>query len=199
MPRRTVPFETCFGTNRSLSWDAVADPAARLVRALQVIVGTMALGTLAFAAVAGGLRAAGRGPEADESGMFRYLAIGLAVLSILMWQLLPRAVATRGRRQIAAGAFTPPAQGWLAELTQSEDGRLRLLYQTCTILGAAALEAAALFACVVHLVADAFGILVLGIGLAGLMLLAEFPTRARADRWVEAQQRLLAEERSPTS
>lgn len=174
----------------------MADPAARLVRALQIIVATMALGTLAFAAVAGGLRAAGHGAPADQSGLFRYLAIGLAALSIFLWQLLPRAVATRGRRQIAEGAFAPPARGWLAELTASEDGRLRLLYQTCTILGAAALEAAALFACAVHLVADAPAILVLGIGLAGLMLLAEFPTRARADRWVEAQQRLLAEERS---
>jgi hypothetical protein len=166
------------------------------VRALQVIVGTMALGTLAFAAVAGGLRAAGRGPPADEGPLMSYLAIGLAVMSIVMWQLLPRAVATRGRRQIATGEFTPSARGWLAELTGSEDGRLLLLYQTCTILGAAALEGAALFACVIHLVADAPAILLLGVGLAGLMLVAEFPTVGRAGRWVEAQRRLLAEERS---
>ncbi|MHC4492029.1 MAG: hypothetical protein ACYTDU_10430, partial [Planctomycetota bacterium] len=107
-----------------------------------------------------------------------------------------RAVANRGRRQIAAGAFAPPARGWLAELTGSEEGRLLLLYQTCTILGAAALEAAALLACVAHLVEDAPAVLAVGVGLAGLLLAAEFPTRARAERWVTAQRRLLAEERS---
>jgi hypothetical protein len=191
---------------RDLFWDqsrgrvryreAVAGGPARLVRSLQIIVGMMALGTLAFAAVAGALRAAGRGPPADEGPLLSYLAIGLAVMSIFMWQLLPRAVATRGRRQMASGTFAPPARGWLAELTGTEDGRLRLLYQTCTILGAATLEGAALFACVVHLVAAAPAILVLGVGLAGLMLLAEFPTRGRADRWVDAQRRLLADERS---
>jgi hypothetical protein len=73
---------------------------------------------------------------------------------------------------------------------------LLLLYQTCTILGAAALEAAALLACVAHLVEDAPAVLAVGVGLAGLLLAAEFPTRARAERWVTAQRRLLAEERS---
>jgi hypothetical protein len=173
----------------------MAGDSARLVRALQVIIGTMAGGTLAFAGVVGALRAAGRGPPSSEP-MLAYLAVGLALISIVMWQLLPRAVATRGRLQIAAGAAPPPARGWLAELTASPDGRLLLLYQTCTILGAAALEAAALFACVTHLVEDAPAILVLGVGLAGLLLAAEFPTRARAERWVAAQRRLLAEEPS---
>ena len=173
----------------------MAGDSGRLVCALQVIIGTMAGGTLAFAAVAFALRGAGRGPP-PSGPMLSYLAIGLAAMSIVMWQLLPRAVATRGRQQIAAGAATPGARGWLAELTASRDGRLLLLYQTCTLLGAAALEAAAVFACVTHLVEDAPAVLALGVGLAGLMLAAEFPTRARAERWVAAQRCLLAEEPS---
>jgi hypothetical protein len=193
MRARAVSFGTCFGTNRHVGSAIVSFVAGvgRLVRALQVIVGTMALGTLAFAAVAGGLRAGGRGPPADDSSMLPQLAIGLAVVSIVMWQLLPRAVATRGRRQIEAGEFAPPARGWLAELTGTEEGRLLLLYQTCTILGTAALEGAALFACAIHLVTGAPEDLVVGVGLAVLMLVVEFPTRARAERWVEAQRQLL--------
>jgi len=173
----------------------MAGDSGRLVCALQVIIGTMAGGTLAFAAVAFALRGAGRGPP-PSGPMLSYLAIGLAAMSIVMWQLLPRAVATRGRRQIAAGAVAPPARGWLAGLSGSEEGRLLLLYQTCTILGAAALEAAALVACVAYLVEDAPALLALGVGLAGLLLATEFPTRARAERWVTAQRLLLAEERS---
>lgn len=168
---------------------------ARLVRALQVIVGTMAAGTLAFAGLVAALRAAGRGPP-PEGPMLTWLATGLAVITVLMWQLLPSVVAARGRRQIAAGELPPPRGGWLAELAESEDGRLLLLYQTCTMLGAAALEGAALFACVAYLVEAATPALVLGLVLTGLLLLAEFPTRARAERWVAAQRRLLAEERS---
>jgi hypothetical protein len=191
---------------RDLFWDqsraggcaivaAVEEAPARLVRVLQIIVGTIAGGALAFAAVAAVLRSSGEWPSAREP-LLAPLAVGLAAVAIVMWQLLPRSVAARGRRQIAAGGPPPPARGWLAELTGSEEGRLLLLYQSCTILGAAMLEGAALFACVAHLLEDAPGVLGLGVALALLILLVEFPTRGRAARWVAAQQRLLAEERS---
>jgi len=174
----------------------MAGDNARLVRALRIIVGTMALGTLAFAGVVVALRAAGRGPPPDGP-VLTFLAGGLALMSLMMWQLLPRAVATRGRRQIAAGEFKAPRRGgWLTELAGSDEGRLQLLYQTCTILGAAALEGAALFACAAYLIEGVPWALVLGVALAGLILANELPTRARAERWVSAQQRLLAEERS---
>ena len=174
----------------------MAGDTARLVRALRIIVGTMALGTLAFGGVVLALRAAGRGPPPDGP-ILTFLAGGLALMSLMMWQLLPRAVATRGRRQIAKGEFVAPRRsGWLAELAATEEGGLLLLYQTCTILGAAALEGAALFACIAYLIEGVSWSLVLGVCLAGLMLLVELPTRARAERWVKAQQRLLAKERS---
>jgi len=174
----------------------MAADTARLVRALRIIVGTMAVGTLAFGGVVFALRSAGRGPPPDGP-ILTFLAAGLALMSLLMWPLLPRAVATRGRRQIAKGEFLAPRQsGWLAELAATEEGSLLLLYQTCTILGAAALEGAALFACVAYLIEGVPWSLVLGVCLAGLMLVFELPSRARAESWVSAQRRLLAEERS---
>jgi hypothetical protein len=126
----------------------------------------------------------------------------IIVAALVAGCVFPTIVVRKGRRQIARGTFSlpqnrdAPLQGPREELDQMGDaGRLFLLYQTKTIIGAAMIEGITFFMLIAYLAerqAVALGIAVALI----LAVAAHMPTRTGVIHWIEDQLRFVEEERA---
>ncbi|MEX0678656.1 MAG: hypothetical protein WD063_16370 [Pirellulales bacterium] len=167
------------------------------VMTLRMIVGALAGGVMAFAALAVLTRAAAPQEPVDERAqLLTLLALGLFPVALLASRILPAVMVKKARRQIGAGFdFTSIKQGpgaFLSEL--GEAGALVGVYRTKTIIAAAVLEGAALFGVFAFLLEGSL----IALGLAVLLvaaIVAMFPSASRIAGWIERQLRQMDEEK----
>jgi choline-glycine betaine transporter len=170
-----------------------------MVRTMQIIIFVLTLGLVVFLGIVLFLREQPKpappqpaAKPAQALPVLSYAAIAFAVMAIPMSLLIPAVVVKNGRKQIAQGTWTPPVRTF----PQGPFGntvKLAAVYQTSLIIGAALNEGAAFFALITYMIEGLPAIL----GVAALLILgvaARFPTRARLERWIDAQKELLIQE-----
>lgn len=167
------------------------------VTTLRIILVALASGIVMFAVVAVVVRSTG-GFGADEGmNVLSWMALGLAPIALVASRVVPGLLADALRRQIASGKQQPPqtAAGPMAVLNEmGQAGALYGAYQTTTIISAALVEGAAMLSVIAFMLEGAWITLGVALGLAGVIL-ALFPSPARAAAWVSNQLRRIEEER----
>ncbi len=145
---------------------------------LEIIVGAMTAGAAAFLVVAVVVHSSfmESSDAPSTAPLLSYVALGYAVLALLVRTVVPGVVAAKVVRRIAGGQ--PDADAQAAQLKNA--------YATKTIIAAALIEGAALFAGVVYLVEGT----TLSLALAAVLIVllaAHFPRQASVDEWLERQ------------
>jgi hypothetical protein len=151
---------------------------------LRLVHVSLCMGVVILAAVLIALAPAGG--VAPMPPAFRYIAVGVAVVLLVLSFLLPTIVAARWRRQIAAGTW-PVLSAEAPEAEPNSEAAWWRLYFTRWLLTAAPLEGAAFFQFIAYYTDG----LPLYLGVAGAMLvllLLQFPTRNGVEAWVAAQR-----------
>jgi hypothetical protein len=172
-------------------------PPRPQVRALQFIVAAMTGGALALLVIAAMVPARPMLPTIEEARppVISYIALACGVAAIFGGQLLSNLIVSAGRRKLAGLARTPPEKsrstgGPAAESVPPDThSALLALFTAKTIIGAAVDEAAALFLGVAFLLEG----LTACATLAAVMIVAlllRIPSRDRAHRWLEEQNRI---------
>ena len=170
----------------------------KLVLNLQVIVGALAAGSLAFLVMAAVLARQDIVPGRHDP-LFGYVVLGLAAAAVLARLVVGHLFVRIGRRRIVDDRFlAKPSPDPAVEefLRQGGDrAKLFLVYFMQAITTAAILEGAAFAAGIFYLVLDRspWNLTVAGC-LIG-MILMQFPTRRHIGNWVDRQLRLVADER----
>jgi hypothetical protein len=118
-----------------------------------------------------------------------FMALGFAVMDLLIHAILPNLTTAAGRRRILQGNG-PTDASRLAD----DRGQLCALYQTRMIIGAALLEGAAFFLLIAYLLEGQVICLATAVFFVALIA-SKFPTRAGVENWIEKQSYLLQEER----
>ena len=162
-------------------------PAGQL-RTLQIIAAALLMGVTTFFAIAlfirfgqanaQGLGAPGRLP------VITYMACVFWLANLVLAALIPRIQTRTALRQIANGTWQPP--GGTQVGGDSILHKLLMVRQTTLITSLAILEGGAFFACIAVIVEGqllAIGVVVGSV----LLMLAQFPTEQRIQRWLESQ------------
>jgi hypothetical protein len=204
------------------------DPVAVFTRTSQIIVSSLITGVLVFLgiasfvgpvlpapAAAGGVaiqgNAAGAKTNPDAGAdqlplgtILTYTAIAFAAVALPLSFVVPAAVTNQNRRRIAAGTWTPPAQGGAQsppvrpEAFQTDADKLAMIYQMQLIIGAALIEGVAFFAGVAYFLSKNPIALGLALLLVGALFL-RFPTIGSVQRWIDQQQeKLILDRQSAT-
>jgi len=160
------------------------------VRTLQIVIGALAFGVVSFAVVAIVIRALDPQPD-GAAGVLSLMAYGMAPVALVLSRVMQAVVINGSRKQIIAGTYAKPTES-LAEL--GERGALFTVYQSSLLVGGAILEGAAFLCIAAFLIEGSWPALVLAGGLL-LALLAMLPRTERVTQWIEAQHRLLNEEK----
>jgi hypothetical protein len=190
-----------------------ADPLGAAVRTCQIIVAAMIMGIIPLLAVslaigplsksqpgAAGAGAGAAAPDNPLGQILTYTAIGFGGLALVMAIIVPRLVAANARKALVQKRQTtqPGNKSGKAPALQSIDNQQRdvvPIFQSQLIVGVALLEGAAFFAGMVHLLGgDPVVLAVVAILMCGMI--AFFPTRAKAVRWIEQQQERLRDDES---
>lgn len=173
------------------------------IMTLRIIVMALTTGVVAFAITAIVIRRQqAAAPANDADGLLTTLGIAAVPVAFLLSRFLPGIFVAKARGQIASGQFGFPSESNLAQtggpqssLVQlGDDGKLFTVYQTNTIISAALLDGAAFLNIVAFLLGGSLIALGLGLLLA-LAIVAMFPRVSRVVEWIEAQRRLMAEEK----
>jgi hypothetical protein len=138
----------------------------------------MILGVLIAFSVLTLLRALNRMPPRDPP-IISYVLLAFAAAQVGVATVLPNVVTATGARRV-----TEPA-GWYA------------LYQTRLLLRLAPLEGAALALSIAWYVEGWPVTMIVALMFNGLMIL-QYPTDGRVERWVEAQKELAYQDRTPS-
>jgi hypothetical protein len=160
-----------------MSDEAWREDAGKTARILQIIVSAMCVGVAAFLTVAifvAPLRA--QAAPLLPISLTLVTAI-LAVFGLAMPQAVILLITAKARREIGADG---------AESPLSRERRFLTVYQTRTIIGAAASEGWAFFAVIAYMIEGS----PVSLGLAAFLLLtvaAYFPTSSRIISWVERE------------
>ena len=179
------------------------EQVSKRVWPLQVIVAALVAGCAFFFVVALILPPPGAHGVAGERPLqITWVALAFLFVIVAARFVLPTIVVRKGRGGIARGTFSlpqtrdAPLQGSREELEQMGDaGRLFVLYQTKTIIGAALIEGVTFFMIIAYLAERQM--LALGIAIALILAVAaHMPTRAGVVHWIEDQLRFVEEERA---
>ncbi len=176
---------------------------SKRVWVLQTIVAALVAGCTFFLVIAlfvPGPAAHGGGGE--RSSALTYIAMVFLGATVVIRCVVPTLVVRKGRGAIARGTFSlpqgrqTPLQGDREELEQMGDaGRLFVLYQTKTIVGAALIEGVTFFMTIAYLTERNTVALAIAVALI-LAVAAHMPTRAGVIHWIEDQLRLVEQERA---
>jgi hypothetical protein len=184
-------------TNDQATIDSVA-------RVGQIIAGAMIAAAVVFIGVSivvdpmGSPRPAAGAIDFRE--MITWIAVAFAAILLPMSVIVPGLIARQNRQKIAAGKWMPPSgqntgiSPLSPETFHSDSGKLAVVYQTQSILGAALIEGPTFFATIAYML----GKNPIALGLACLLLVAHIvrvPTRLRVSSWIDGQQELLIQER----
>jgi hypothetical protein len=167
--------------------------ARGVVRTVQIIVFALAVGPVVFAGIAL-IQRMNQPPQQDA--MIAYLAVGFAVTALGVRSLIGAAMATKQRKQIAAGSWSlgpNAARGGLP--TSVTDGdRLLFAFQQKTITESALVEGAMFFVLISFMIVGQWW----SLAVAGVLLVVNvvpFPTYDRIENWVRYQLELMESEK----
>lgn len=157
--------------------------AGRL-QVVRILHGSLVAGCAIFAAVVVCLRERGNMPT-REPPVLSFAGLVLAATVLVAVLVLPGVLAANWRK--AAAQAETSAQGEALWWT---------LYQTRLIVLSALLEGTVFFLLLAYLL-EGMGWSLVMAGLFGLSLVLLFPTRARVESWVRAQQELVEQQKNP--
>jgi hypothetical protein len=169
------------------------------VRAMQLIIVAMAMGVLAFLAVAFFVHTrVGAVDKTHKLHLVTPIALGYGIVALIGGPMLAGAMVTKGRRRLAQDHATAPpdagrASGFGGDAADGRAVKLASLLVTKTILSGAIYEGAALFLGVAYLLNRGF--LTAGCSLIMVAaILMQLPTRDRVGRWIEEQLRQIEQD-----
>lgn len=150
-----------------------------MTRVMQIIAGALMFGVLGFGAFA---VANSQGKEPDEQSLMPIIAIGITVMELMAYAVVPGMFANAQLKQIEH-----------KNDSQDESQLIRQLcgvYQTKMIIGMALLEGVAFLNIVAYMQTLQWW----SLGIAGILLfgmLVTFPTGGKVDFWIQDQRQLL--------
>ena len=166
------------------------------VLSLQIVVTALTIGPLFFMAIVLFIVQPGQGPAADGDSLpiTTYVALGFAVVAIVLRMIVPRIIESVARKRIADGTWQGqlPTAGQQraqdAELAEQlgDAGKLLGVLMTRTIVAGALLEGSAFFALIAYLIEQSPLILAVAIVLI-IGVAFNFRTRSSATHWIEDQ------------
>lgn len=162
---------------------------AKTVRVLQIIVGAMCLGAIAFLVVAW---FAPMTRKSDQP-VLSYLAPAIGLVAVPLSFVLPVIMMGQARRKIAGGELGANLPS--NNPVPTEKDQLYGTFSTVTIMGSSLLQGALLLAILAFMIERQSIALATALVLL-LLLLARIPTRHRVDVWIEEQTRLIERIRS---
>ncbi len=160
----------------------------KATRTIQIIVASLAAGVLAFLGVVLYLVQQNALAPAVEVPIVTYISIGMAIVVIAMWLVVPAVIAGRMRHSIIHG----DSSQWGLVKNMHNGGELgdvvplMATYQTSAIVGAALIEGGAFLATIAFLLEHQRTAMLIGIALA-VLLVIQIPTVSRAESWVERE------------
>jgi hypothetical protein len=159
------------------------------VRTMQIVAAALMLGVAAFAAV---VVFVARGPERPaEEPIVSILAALVFGLNGALSFVVPGFITEKAMRSIVAGQWTPPRDADPATFG-TDANKLLAVGQIAMIVRFALLESCAFFGLIAYLVEGQA--LVLAVPAAAvLLMLMQFPTRARVESRLETQTARLSE------
>ncbi len=166
----------------------------------QIIVVGLLVGSITFLAVAAILvHLDFVEPDKEIAWVMNLALIFFLIGDMIARLIVPGVLVTQGRRNIAAGQWSPPEEAGQAAMAAfiertGDAGRLLGVYQVTTIIASALLEGVAFFAIIVYLLTQSM----LGLVVAVAMILAlalHIPTRSGVLHWIEDQLQLIEQER----
>lgn len=160
------------------------DALTAAVRKLQIVVAAMCAGCLTFLAIA---VIVGRNGQSALVPIVSYIAVGVAVLQLVVRLIVPGIIVAQGRKKILRETTA-------GESTDEWTSKLMPLMMTKTIFAAAILEGATFFLLIAYLVEKTPWVLAFAIALVvGIAL--HLPTQSSAQAWMDSQLRRLGDER----
>lgn len=174
---------------------------SRPILVTQIIAAAIAMGPVFFLAIALFLPAGAlTGTPVAGAPLLSYVGVALSLFMLALRAALVRFLLARDRASIARGEFVDlqrnSSSGLIAKT--GDVGRLLILFQKQTILSVALTEGCAFLLIVAYIVERQ--IIALGGAIFIILFLAsQIPSRARIERWIEAQYALLEEERRAAS
>jgi hypothetical protein len=171
------------------------DQQARVLRTSQIIVAALLLGCVLFLVIALAVANMGAklGPAAaePEPPLITYVAIGYAVVSVLLLLVVPAVVVSAGRRALTQAG--DPSDARRPEPSSTTEGLTRL-WLTKTIITGALIEGSTFFLLVAYLVEQSSLSLVAAM-VTIVVLALQVPTSSRMSGWMESQLMLVEQER----
>jgi hypothetical protein len=166
----------------------------KVLRIMQIIAGALMGGVVSFAGVAsfivfGNAPAAqpgGQPPAVGGSEIMMYMAMGFAVIAVVMSFIVPNLISAAGVKRVAKMAQDGTATG-----PKELFGRLLAVAQTKMIIALALVEGAAFFSLIVFIITKSL-IPPAVVGALLLVMAIHFPTKFKLARWLEDQQRALS-------
>ena len=149
--------------------DLQRDQLKQSLRVMQIIVAALVFGVIAFFA-ASLFIGPQRGVQPGSTPLLTYIGVGFAVYSLPMWAFLPGMISRRARKSVLAG----------------DARRLALNFQTRLIIGCALLEGMVFLNLVAYMI-EGQQISLIVAGVLVLIMLTQFPTLDRLERWVESE------------
>jgi hypothetical protein len=156
------------------------------VRTLRIITAAMVCGAVTAFLILYVVRAQNPQPPRDPP-LISYVALGVAVVMAGAAFVVPNLVAAAARRRLAGSAPeqdpAPDPGGWYG------------LYASCLILRLALLEGPAYFLLLAWFV-EGWPVPLLMAAASRALMVAQFPSAERVERWVEAQKELTYQDRA---
>jgi hypothetical protein len=172
-----------------------------MVRTQQIIVGSLLTGCTVFLGVV--LVLLFSGIWAPAPAQFPALEMVLTMLAggaLVARVVAPTTLTAAARKRMIAGTWTAGPNAMMYPRTQAtldefgDQARLAVVHQTKTIIASAILEGVVFFALIIVLLEGSM--YALGVALIFMALIAaEFPTMSRVQAWIDAQLRLIDEQR----
>jgi len=147
------------------------------VRVMQIIVVALVMGVVTFGVVAVSMA----GAPQPGTPITSYVAVGMAVMVVVVRAIVPRIAAANAVRQSTAD-LDPANEKDHPQLVRCFTGA----FQTRTVMENAFLEGAAFFSLVAYINESQRWILGVTAALVAMMLLS-FPTQGKVDRWIVEQ------------
>jgi hypothetical protein len=168
-----------------------------IIRTLQIIVLSLAVGALTFLVVVVFVI---EPPPAGAGGQMiaptlTHVSLAFAVLAIAARLFIPNAIIAAGRRRIAdKPTSSGTARPSMAVEPIADIEQLYNLYQTRTIVGAAMIEGTTFFLLIAFLIErQPLALAVAAAFIAGIF--AHMPTESRVESWIEGQLQRLENDR----
>lgn len=148
---------------------------AQQLRALQITVGTLAAGSMAFAVIAIVVHSQG-------------VQIAIAAFPLLSIIAVVQAVALVSVRPLVLSAMLRSARQNLGDGDPASDEQWMRIFSSMTITGAALLEGAAFMFFIAYMLEGEWWTLAGGVAMVALIVGWHFPTEAKATAWIEQQR-----------